>query len=185
MAATAAVVPVTSPTDEGLCALALYDYQAAADDEISFDPNDMISNIEMVSGQLDHFSCALWHRWQEPGGFLNLPRNLAAAACFHAYPMYLPVLRRRPCALSGRRGLVAGRVQGQVRALPRQLRRLEEVKSRSKSQRIFVIKETEPPPPKQNANWLYVLCIRRSVRAISARQAVGTQRGIPAQILTC
>ena len=48
-AAAAATVPVTSPTDEGLCAVALYDYQAAAEDEISFDPNDIISNIEMVS----------------------------------------------------------------------------------------------------------------------------------------
>ena len=33
----------------GVTALALYDYQAAADDEISFDPNDIITNIEMVS----------------------------------------------------------------------------------------------------------------------------------------
>ena len=48
-AAAAAAAPVTSPTDEGLCAVALYDYQAAAEDEISFDPNDTITNIEMVS----------------------------------------------------------------------------------------------------------------------------------------
>ena len=33
----------------GITAIALYDYQAMADDEISFDPNDVISNIEMVS----------------------------------------------------------------------------------------------------------------------------------------
>merc|ERR1712018_1122976 len=33
---------------QGLTAIALYDYQAAADDEISFDPNDIITNIEMV-----------------------------------------------------------------------------------------------------------------------------------------
>jgi len=32
----------------GITAIALYDYQAQADDEISFDPNDIISNIEMV-----------------------------------------------------------------------------------------------------------------------------------------
>ena len=38
---------------------------------------------------------------------------------------------RRPCKLSGGRGLVARRVQGQVRTLPRQLRRPEEVKRRS------------------------------------------------------
>ena len=34
---------------QGVTAIALYDYQAAADDEISFDPNDVITNIEMVS----------------------------------------------------------------------------------------------------------------------------------------
>ena len=28
--------------------MALYDYQAMAEDEISFDPNDIITNIEMV-----------------------------------------------------------------------------------------------------------------------------------------
>merc|ERR1719419_1721769 len=32
----------------GITAIALYDYQAMAEDEISFDPNDIISNIEMV-----------------------------------------------------------------------------------------------------------------------------------------
>ena len=35
--------------NEGISAVALYDYQAAADDEISFDPDDVITNIEMVS----------------------------------------------------------------------------------------------------------------------------------------
>ncbi|XP_076971525.1 src substrate cortactin isoform X3 [Tamandua tetradactyla] len=32
----------------GITALALYDYQAAGDDEISFDPDDIITNIEMI-----------------------------------------------------------------------------------------------------------------------------------------
>jgi len=32
----------------GITAMALYDYQAMAEDEISFDPNDIITNIEMV-----------------------------------------------------------------------------------------------------------------------------------------
>lgn len=36
--------------DTGLRAVALYDYEAAADDEISFDPDDMITHIEQVSG---------------------------------------------------------------------------------------------------------------------------------------
>lgn len=34
--------------DTGISAIALYDYQAAADDEISFDPDDVITHIEKV-----------------------------------------------------------------------------------------------------------------------------------------
>lgn len=34
--------------DTGLIAVALYDYQAAAEDEISFDPDDVITHVEMV-----------------------------------------------------------------------------------------------------------------------------------------
>ncbi|XP_062244684.1 src substrate cortactin-like isoform X1 [Platichthys flesus] len=34
--------------DVGLTAVALYDYQAAGEDEISFDPDDIITNIEMI-----------------------------------------------------------------------------------------------------------------------------------------
>lgn len=34
--------------DTGVRAIALYDYQAAADDEISFDPDDLITHIEMI-----------------------------------------------------------------------------------------------------------------------------------------
>ncbi|CAH2325838.1 src substrate cortactin isoform X2 [Pelobates cultripes] len=34
--------------DLGTTAIALYDYQAAGDDEISFDPDDIITNIEMI-----------------------------------------------------------------------------------------------------------------------------------------
>uniref|UniRef100_A0A3B3CYD7 Cortactin n=1 Tax=Oryzias melastigma TaxID=30732 RepID=A0A3B3CYD7_ORYME len=49
--------PTPSPTpaeayeygeDLGVTAVALYDYQAAGDDEISFDPDDIITNIEMI-----------------------------------------------------------------------------------------------------------------------------------------
>lgn len=32
----------------GVCAAAIYDYQAEGDDEISFMPDDIITNIEMV-----------------------------------------------------------------------------------------------------------------------------------------
>lgn len=35
--------------DTGIRAIALYDYQAAADDEISFDPDDLITHIEQVN----------------------------------------------------------------------------------------------------------------------------------------
>lgn len=35
--------------DTGISAIALYDYQAAADDEISFDPDDFITHIEKAS----------------------------------------------------------------------------------------------------------------------------------------
>lgn len=39
---------VLSPDNPGITAIALYDYQAAADDEISFDPDDLITHIDMI-----------------------------------------------------------------------------------------------------------------------------------------
>jgi len=39
---------ILSPDNPGIVAYALYDYQAAADDEISFDPGDEITHIEMI-----------------------------------------------------------------------------------------------------------------------------------------
>lgn len=39
---------ILSPDDLGTVAYALYDYQAAAEDEISFDPGDVITHIEMI-----------------------------------------------------------------------------------------------------------------------------------------
>ena len=41
-------LPEAEAIDSALVAVALYDYQAGADDEISFDPDDVITNIEMV-----------------------------------------------------------------------------------------------------------------------------------------
>ncbi|KAM8886829.1 drebrin-like b isoform 2-T2 [Spinachia spinachia] len=41
------VTPEETP-DKGTCARALYDYQAADDTEISFDPDDIITGIEMI-----------------------------------------------------------------------------------------------------------------------------------------
>ena len=35
-------------TEYGLCALALYDYQAADDTEISFDPGQVITHIDQI-----------------------------------------------------------------------------------------------------------------------------------------
>lgn len=35
--------------DTGITAIALYDYQAAASDEISFDPDDIVTHIEKVT----------------------------------------------------------------------------------------------------------------------------------------
>ena len=40
----------------GYVAVALYDYQASADDELSFDPDDIITNIEMVRLPIYFFS---------------------------------------------------------------------------------------------------------------------------------
>lgn len=39
---------ILSADNPGVQAIALYDYQAAADDEISFDPDDRITHIEMI-----------------------------------------------------------------------------------------------------------------------------------------
>ncbi|NXG58332.1 HCLS1 protein, partial [Hemiprocne comata] len=39
---------IYSVENHGTCAVALYDYQGEGDDEISFDPNDTITHIEMV-----------------------------------------------------------------------------------------------------------------------------------------
>lgn len=44
--------PLSSPThplgSTGLTAVAIYDYQKQDDDEISFDPDDIITNIDQV-----------------------------------------------------------------------------------------------------------------------------------------
>ena len=41
---------VAEETGTGLVAVALYDYQAAAEDELSFDPDDVITNIQIDEG---------------------------------------------------------------------------------------------------------------------------------------
>lgn len=39
---------IKSPGDLGICAIALYDYEASDETEISFDPNDVITRIEKI-----------------------------------------------------------------------------------------------------------------------------------------
>ncbi|KAA0714545.1 Hematopoietic lineage cell-specific protein Hematopoietic cell-specific LYN substrate 1 [Triplophysa tibetana] len=53
--------------DLGVTAVALYDYQAAGDDEISFDPDDIITNIEMIDEG--------WWRGVCRGGYGLFPAN--------------------------------------------------------------------------------------------------------------
>ncbi|XP_030273515.1 drebrin-like b isoform X4 [Sparus aurata] len=61
-------VPAEETSDRGVCARALYDYQAADDTEISFDPDDIITGIEMIDEG--------WWRGFGPGGnFGMFPAN--------------------------------------------------------------------------------------------------------------
>ncbi|KAM4616421.1 drebrin-like b isoform 1-T1 [Polymixia lowei] len=55
-------------SDRGICARALYDYQAADDTEISFDPDDVITGIEMIDEG--------WWRGYDPNGHFGMfPAN--------------------------------------------------------------------------------------------------------------
>ncbi|NWS29182.1 DBNL protein, partial [Polioptila caerulea] len=53
---------------KGLCARALYDYQAADDTEISFDPENIITNIEMIDE-------GWWRGFGPDGHFGMFPAN--------------------------------------------------------------------------------------------------------------
>ncbi|KAL7981477.1 hypothetical protein Chor_002373 [Crotalus horridus] len=53
---------------KGICARALYDYQAADDTEISFDPENMITNIEMIDE-------GWWRGYGPDGHFGMFPAN--------------------------------------------------------------------------------------------------------------
>uniref|UniRef100_A0A3Q2PYP3 Drebrin-like b n=1 Tax=Fundulus heteroclitus TaxID=8078 RepID=A0A3Q2PYP3_FUNHE len=59
---------VEETTDRGICARALYDYQAADDTEISFDPDDIISGIEMIDE-------GWWRGYGPDGHFGMFPAN--------------------------------------------------------------------------------------------------------------
>uniref|UniRef100_A0A8C5I2B0 Drebrin-like protein B n=1 Tax=Gouania willdenowi TaxID=441366 RepID=A0A8C5I2B0_GOUWI len=52
----------------GICARALYDYQAADDTEISFDPDEIITGIEMIDE-------GWWRGFSPDGGFGMFPAN--------------------------------------------------------------------------------------------------------------
>ncbi|KAI3372411.1 hypothetical protein L3Q82_022900 [Scortum barcoo] len=54
--------------DRGICARALYDYQAADDTEISFDPDDIITGIEMIDE-------GWWRGFGPDGHFGMFPAN--------------------------------------------------------------------------------------------------------------
>ncbi|XP_030057629.1 drebrin-like protein isoform X2 [Microcaecilia unicolor] len=55
-------------TEKGLCARALYDYQAADDTEISFDPDNIITGIEMIDE-------GWWRGYGPDGHFGMFPAN--------------------------------------------------------------------------------------------------------------
>ncbi|XP_029296306.1 drebrin-like b isoform X2 [Cottoperca gobio] len=54
--------------DKGTCARALYDYQAADDTEISFDPDDILTGIEMIDE-------GWWRGYSPDGHFGMFPAN--------------------------------------------------------------------------------------------------------------
>ncbi|XP_078284894.1 drebrin-like b isoform X2 [Rhinoraja longicauda] len=62
------IYEATETTIQGLCARALYDYQAADSTEISFDPDDIISDIE----QIDE---GWWRGYGSDGSFGMFPAN--------------------------------------------------------------------------------------------------------------
>ncbi|XP_034547941.1 drebrin-like b isoform X1 [Notolabrus celidotus] len=54
--------------DRGICARALYDYQAADETEVSFDPDDIITGIEMIDE-------GWWRGYAPDGSFGMFPAN--------------------------------------------------------------------------------------------------------------
>ncbi|XP_029916156.1 drebrin-like b isoform X4 [Myripristis murdjan] len=61
-------VTVEETSDRGICARALYDYQAADDTEISFDPDEIITGIEMIDE-------GWWRGYGPDGHFGMFPAN--------------------------------------------------------------------------------------------------------------
>ncbi|XP_070690034.1 drebrin-like protein B isoform X1 [Pempheris klunzingeri] len=61
-------VTAEETSDKGICARALYDYQAADDTEISFDPDEIITGIEMIDE-------GWWRGYGPDGHFGMFPAN--------------------------------------------------------------------------------------------------------------
>ncbi|XP_041855338.1 drebrin-like b isoform X2 [Melanotaenia boesemani] len=61
-------VTAEDTADKGICARALYDYQAADDTEISFDPDEIITGIEMIDE-------GWWRGYGPDGHFGMFPAN--------------------------------------------------------------------------------------------------------------
>ncbi|XP_041792671.1 drebrin-like b isoform X1 [Chelmon rostratus] len=61
-------VTAEEASDRGICARALYDYQAADDTEISFDPDEIITGIEMIDE-------GWWRGYGPDGHFGMFPAN--------------------------------------------------------------------------------------------------------------
>ncbi|XP_054630479.1 drebrin-like b isoform X3 [Dunckerocampus dactyliophorus] len=61
-------VTADETSDRGICARALYDYQAADDTEISFDPDEIITGIEMIDE-------GWWRGYGPDGHFGMFPAN--------------------------------------------------------------------------------------------------------------
>ncbi|XP_041644151.1 drebrin-like b isoform X2 [Cheilinus undulatus] len=61
-------VTLEETADRGICARALYDYQAADDTEISFDPDELITGIEMIDE-------GWWRGYGPDGSFGMFPAN--------------------------------------------------------------------------------------------------------------
>lgn len=61
-------VTAEETSDRGICARALYDYQAADDTEISFDPDNIITGIEMIDE-------GWWRGYGPDGHFGMFPAN--------------------------------------------------------------------------------------------------------------
>ncbi|XP_070760592.1 drebrin-like b isoform X1 [Enoplosus armatus] len=61
-------VTAQETSDRGVCARALYDYQAADDTEVSFDPDDIITGIEMIDE-------GWWRGYSPDGHFGMFPAN--------------------------------------------------------------------------------------------------------------